>query len=204
MFFINKKFEVVWAENAIDAANSLGVLENQVFNLGTLLVPIIVSVFCFVGFLIAFKMPKHYSSEEVAKEIGLEKEYNEHKDLFPQEKLTLYDEESILVNVALWVLSGSLFGFIWQYLVINSVDKFDKVKNKMLHFVLGLFIPFYYGVTAYRLNKKIVAKQRNFGHNVKDLSILHLIFGLCGLNIVSLIIMQNQLNKLLKDLECQK
>ena len=41
---------------------------------------------------------------------------------------------------------------------------------------------------------------REKGHDVKDLSILHLILGLCGLNIVSLIIMQANLNKLLKDL----
>ena len=200
MFFINKKFEVVWAENALEASLKLGVLENQVFNLGTLLVPIIVSVFCFIGFLIAFKMPRHYSPEEVAKEIGLEKEYQENLDLFPQEKLTVYDEESLLVNIALWVLSGSLFGFVWQYLVICSVDKFDKVKNKMLHYILGIIIPLYYGVTAYKLNKKIVNKLRSLGHNVKDLSILHLILGLCGLNIISLILMQKQLNNLLKDL----
>ena len=71
---------------------------------------------------------------------NLEKEYQENVDLFLQEKLSLYDEESILVNTALWVLSGSIFGFIWQYLVINSVNKFDKVKNKTLHFILGIFI----------------------------------------------------------------
>ena len=200
MFFINKKFEIVWAENTKDAAMSLGVLESGVYNLGTLLVPIFVSAFCFVGFILAFKMPKHYSPEEVSKEIGLEKEYQENVDLFPQEKLSLYDEESILVNTALWVLSGSIFGFIWQYLVINSVNKFDKVKNKTLHFILGIFIPIYYGITAYKLNKKIINKQRSLGYKVKDLSILHLILGLCCLNIVSLIIMQKQLNSLLKDL----
>ena len=200
MFFINKKFEIVWAENTKQAAMSLGVLESGVYNLGTLLVPIFVSVFCFVGFILAFKMPKHYSPEEVSKEIGLEKEYQENVDLFLQEKLSLYDEESILVNTALWVLSGSIFGFIWQYLVINSVNKFDKVKNKTLHFILGIFIPIYYGITAYRLNKKIINKQRSLGYKVKDLSILHLILGLCCLNIVSLIIMQKQLNSLLKDL----
>ncbi len=200
MFFINKKFEIVWAENTEEAAISLGVLESGVYNLGTLLVPIFVSVFCFVGFILAFKMPKHYSPEEVSKEIGLEKEYQEKVDLFLQEKLSLYDEESILVNTALWVLSGSIFGFIWQYLVINSVDKFDKVKNKILHFILGIFIPIYYGITAYKLNKKIINKQRSLGYKVKDLSILHLILGLCCLNIVSLIIMQKQLNSLLKDL----
>lgn len=200
MFFINKKFEIVWAENTKDAAMSLGVLESGVYNLGTLLVPIFVSAFCFVGFILAFKMPKHYSPEEVSKEIGLEKEYQENVDLFLQEKLSLYDEESILVNTALWVLSGSIFGFIWQYLVINSVNKFDKVKNKTLHFILGIFIPIYYGITAYKLNKKIINKQRSLGYKVKDLSILHLILGLCCLNIVSLIIMQKQLNSLLKDL----
>ena len=203
MYFINKKLEIVYAENALEAAIKMGTLESNVYNLGTLLVPVIVSVFCFVGFLLAFKMPKHYSAEEVSKEIGLEKEYNDNKDLFKQEKLTLYEEESILVNVALWVLSGSIFGFIWQYLVISSVDKFNKVKNKNLHFLISLFIPLYYGITAYKLNKKIVDKQRSLGYKVKDLSVLHLILGLLYLNVISLIIMQKQLNNLLKDLQCQ-
>ena len=202
MFFINKNLDVVWAENAIDASFLLHTSVNGVYNLGTLLVPVIVSIFCIIGFIFAFKMPKHYSPEEVAKEIGLEEEYNKNKDLFPQEKVTLYDEESILVNSALWVLSGSLFGFIWQYLIINSVDKFDNVKNKLVHFIMGIFVPLYYGVTAYKLNKKIVKKLNSFGHNVKDLSVLHLILGLIGLNIISLIIMQKQLNSLLKEIEC--
>ena len=108
--------------------------------------------------------------------------------------------ESLLVNIALWVLSGSLFGFIWQYMVISSVDKFDKVKCKTLHYILGILLFPYFGVTSYIINKKIVNKLREKGHKVKDLSILYLILGLCGLNIISLIIMQKQLNTLLKDL----
>ena len=203
IIFITKDFKLALASDtadALEAAIKLGVTEAEVFNLGTLLVPIIVSVFCIIGFIFAFKMPKHYAPDEVAKETGLEKEYNANKELFPQEKLTIYDEESLLVNIALWVLSGSLFGFIWQYMVISSVDKFDKVKCKTLHYILGILLFPYFGVTSYIINKKIVNKLREKGHNVKDLSILHLILGLCGLNIISLIIMQKQLNTLLKDL----
>ena len=85
-------------------------------------------------------------------------------------------------------------------MVISSVDKFDKVKCKTLHYILGVIFFPYFGITSYILNKKLVNKLREKGHDVKDLSILHLILGLCGLNIISLIIMQANLNKLLKDL----
>lgn len=202
--FITKDFRFAIAEKAKDAdvyaAAILGVTPDNVYNLGTLIVPIIVSVFCIIGFIFAFRMPKYYSPVEVAKEIGLEEEYKQNKHLFIQEKLTLYDEESILVNTVLWVLSGTIFGFIWQYMIISSVDKFSKVKNKTLHFILGIIFPPYFGITSYLINKKIVSKLKQKGHNVKDLSILYLILGLCGLNIVSLILMQKHLNTLLRDL----
>ncbi len=197
MLFISKtKSGIVWAENYIDAAIEFGTLPSDVFNLGTLLVPIIVSVFCILGFILAFKMPKDFGPKEVAKELNLEKEYEEHSDLFIIEKQTLIEKESVAVNIGLWVLTGSIFGFIWQYLIISSVNAFDKVKNKTLHFILGILIPPYFGITAYRLNKQLVKKCKEEGISCKDYSIVYLILGVCCLNVVSLIMMQHHLNKL--------
>lgn len=199
LLFISKSAKgIVRALNVAEAAAKFGVAEADVFNLGVLLVPIIVSVFCILGFILAFKMPKNYSPEEVSKEIGLEKEYVQNKDLFIQEKLSIYPKESILVNVALWVLSGTIFGLIWRYLIISSVSKFSDFKNKILHFILSIIFPPYYGIIAYQLNKRIVKELKSKGAKCVDLSVLYLILGVCGLGVVSLIIMQNHLNKLLK------
>ena len=64
--------------------------------------------------------------------------------------------------------------------------------------ILSIIIPPYYGIVAYQLNKRIVKELKSKGAKCVDLSVLYLIFGLCGLGVVSLIIMQNHLNKLLK------
>ncbi len=197
MLFISKtKSGIVWAENIEQAALEFGTVASDVFNLGTLIVPIIVCVFCILGFILAFKMPRDLTPKEVAKELNLEKEYEEHKDLFIEEEPTLIEKESLAVNIGLYVLTGTIFGFIWQYLIINSINVVDKVKNKTLHFILGIIIPPYFGVTAYRLNKKLVKACKEQGIDCKDYSILYLILGVCCLNIVSLIMMQYHLNKL--------
>ena len=199
MLFISKSAKgIVRALNVTEAALKFNVQEADVFNLGVLLVPIIVCVFCIIGFVFTFKMPKNFSAEEVSKEIGLEKKYEENKHLFKQEKLTIYPKESILVNIGLWVLSGSIFGLIWRYLILSSVDKFNTLKNKNLHYIISILVLPYYGVLSYKVNKRIVNELRSKGVNCVDLSVLYLILGLFGLGVVSSIIMQNHLNKLLK------
>lgn len=199
MLFISKSAKgIVRALNVTEAALKFNVQEADVFNLGVLLVPIIVCVFCIIGFVFTFKMPKNFSAEEVSKEIGLEKEYEENKHLFKQEKLTIYPKESILVNVGLWILSGSIFGLIWRYLILSSVNKFSEIKHKNLHFILSILVLPYYGVLSYKVNKRIVKEFKSKGVNCVDLSVLYLIIGLFGLGVVSSIIMQYHLNKLLK------
>ena len=66
--------------------------------------------------LLAFKMPKNYSASEVAELTGLSKEYEENKHLFPKEDTRPIKDESLIVNITLWVLSGSIFGLIWRYI----------------------------------------------------------------------------------------
>lgn len=204
LFFVNGKgIKFVTANNDLGlSAHQVAALEfntdiSNVFNLGTLLVPIIVSIFCILGFILAFKMPKNYSPEEVSKELGLEKEYQENIDQFPKEELKQYDKEHPALCVSLWILTASIFGFIWNYLILTSVNTFDKIKNRWLHFILCILIPPYYGILAYRINKKIIKKCREKNIECADLSILHLILGICCLNVVSLGMMQRHLNKLL-------
>lgn len=197
MLFISKsKSGIVWAESIENAANIFNTAQSDVYNLGTLLVPIIVSVFCILGFILAFKMPKDYTPQAVAKELNLTKTYEEHRELFIEETISKVEKENILVNIGLFILTGTIFGFIWQYLLINSIDKFEQVKNKVIHYILGIIFPPYFGITAYRINKKLVKKCREKEINCKDYSILYLILGVCCLNVVSLIVMQKHLNQL--------
>ncbi len=197
--FISKTASgIIIAENIKEAAEKFGVLETEVYNLGTLLVPIIVSIFCILGFILTFKMPKKYSPKEVASELDLEKEYTEKSHLFPEEKEKLFDEESNIVNVGLWVLTGSLFGLIWRNIILKNISKLENIKNRKLHFVLSIFIPLYFTFLIYKANKKLVKALRERNIDCKDLSILYLILGLIGLNVVSYALIQKDLNKAAK------
>ena len=185
-----------------NAALKFGVDASNVFNLGTLLVPIFVCVFCLIGFIFAFKMPKNFSPKEVSEALGLSKEYEEHKDLFVQEDEKLYDDESHVVSIALWVLSGSLFGLIWRNGILNKIKKLEQSRGKDfkygVHFIISILVFPYNAFLMFKANKKLMENCREHGLEVKDLSVLYLILGIMGLNIVSYIIMQNHLNKLLK------
>ena len=211
-FFITKDFsKIVYAEGtqigdkvilARDvAAAKLNMLPSEVFNLGTLVVPFVVAFFCLVGFFIAFTMTKNGSPKELAKEMNLEKEYEENKHLFPEETDTLYPEESLIVNSALWVLSGSLFGFVWSYGIRKSVNQINQKKISWIHWLISILLPPYVGYLLFKAEKDIVKQTFNQNVKVKDYSILCLIFGLLGLSIIPMFIIQKQLNKLIENHE---
>lgn len=201
LFITNQGFKVVWLDNGgiEEAAEIFNIDTNifgTVFNLGLLLVPIIVSLFCIIGFVVAFFMPKNFSPKEVAKELKLEKEYEEHKDLFPEEDKKPYEAESNIVNIALFILTGGIFGFFWQYGVLKSIKSVTNFKLVPLHFILGLFFFPYTGIALFLASRKFYKACAEKNVKCANLSVLHLILGLIGLNFVSLIILQHQLNKL--------
>ena len=110
-----------------------------------------------------------------------------------------YETESLIVNIALYILSGTLFGFIWQYSILRNISRVSNFKHPKLHFVLGLLffgLFGYLGVSFFIASRHFYTECKTRGVKCVDLSILHLILGLCGLNFVSLIILQHQLNKL--------
>ena len=178
-----------------EAAETMGVSLGSVVNLGTFLVPIVVFVFCLVGFAFSFKMLKNYSSKEVAYGLGLGKEYEEHKDLFPQEKEYDFEASSLIVLNALWVLTGSIMGWVWEYFMINDVNTFGKKTSRWLVLACVLFPPFQAYLT-WRLNKEIEAKCDELGVKYQHNGVLAAIMsGLC-LSCVGLSLVQHKLNKL--------
>ena len=178
MLFISKEASgIVWAQDATEAALKLGVDVSSIYNFGTLLVPIVVSVMCVLGFILAFRMPKNYSPKLVAKELGLEKEYEEKKHLFIDvEEEKEIESESILVNTALWVLSGTIFSIVWKYGILKQTKTFKTKTNLIINWLISLFIFPYTSILCYKSEKKIqkLANERNL--KVKYLSIIILYF----------------------------
>ena len=190
---------VQWAQDINEAAELFGVTENisnNVFNLSWFLVPAIVSVTCIIGFIVAFKMPRNFGAKEVSKAMGMEDVYREKIHLFPLEPDYPFEGESLIVNVALWVLTGSIFGFVWNYGMLKAVNTFAKKKIGVWHFVLSIFIPFYGAYLAVRLNNEIHDKCVELGIASKKLTAVHVIFAALYLTIIPCSILQHKLNRI--------
>ena len=218
--FISKAAHgVVWAETieaagvkfglyetleAAKAAAESGLLRFQVFNLGTLLVPIFVCVFCVLGFILAFRMPKDYTPSLVAKELA---KYNKNIDLTKVAELeateTREKGEVIFVQVGLSVLSGFLFGFIWLGFLLESIRKLlSKSRGSVAwKYLLSALVPFASIYVFLKEERALQERAAQLGVKLTKGKILHVIFGilfpLAPLNVVSLAILQHHMNKLL-------
>lgn len=199
MLFICKDVSgIVWAENLTLAAEKFNASESSVFNLGTLLVPIIVCIACIVGFVAAFKMPKDYTPRLVAKSLGLEKEFEQRLDEFSETVEKEIEEESLIINIALWILSGTIFSIIWRYGILKTTKVFKSKTIFIINWLISVFVFPYSGILCYKAEKEIIKIALKQNVKVKNCQIVSLIFGLFGLGIISYIIMQKQLNKISK------
>ena len=197
---------VVWAESAAEAAEKFGLLESQVYNLGTLLVPIIVCVACIVGFILAFRMPKDYTPTLVAREL---KRFNPSLDISSIAQME--NEESkekgeiLFVQIGLSVLSGFIFGFVWLGFLVNSIKNLtgkDKPIYIALKYLLAALIPFGAIYLFLDKQKELNEKAAEMGIELSPkYKVLHIIFSIllpiAPLNLVSLSLLQHSANKLL-------
>ncbi len=204
--FVTSDFRFTWAEatdtlSAIEsAAQHFGTDVANVFNFGVMIVPFIVAVLCIVGFLFAFRMPRDYSPAEVAKTF---KKMYPDLDISEYENVTKEKEEKgeiLFVQIALSILSGFVFGFIWFGLLLASLKKLTGQTKCALLWALGCFVPFFGIFAMLRLNKALAAKAAEKGVPVKDRKLVSVLFGillpLSFLNIVSLSLLQKDVNRL--------
>ena len=178
------------------AASNLGLQVNEVYNLGTLIVPFVVSILCLAGFFMAYKMPKNYAPKEVAQLMNLDKEYEENKNLFPEEDNRIVKEESLIVNISLWVLSGSIFGLVWKYCIIKDSNNLQGKKVGIIDYILSILVFPYSAIVYFKLANNIKAKCDELNIKTKNYKVLGLLFGFLGLGIIPSIILQKQLNKI--------
>lgn len=178
MFFISKSGSIVRADNAEEAIAKLGV--DKVFNLGALLIPLFVSIFCFIAFMVARKLPKRFSTEEIAS--SFEKMGADTKNIVIDDAKEDEDKgkDSVFVNLFLWLLSMGLFGFIWQAFVIKKAESTIGKKDSFLQWILCSIIPFY---GAFYLMR--TAKALNF-KRVPLYLISGIIFPILPFNIIGL------------------
>ena len=181
------------------AADAAGVDVSQVFNLGTFLVPIIVCVMCIVGFIFAFRMLKNYSPKEVSYALGLGEEYEANRNLFKEEQQHDVEKGSLIVLNALWVLTGSIMGWVWEYALVDTVNKFGKKISKWW-LIPCVCIPPFQAFIVYRLNKEVEKKCDELGIKYQKNGILAIITAFCCLSCIGLSLVQHKLNKIANEL----
>ena len=182
------------------AAAALGLDASEVFCLGTMLVPVIVSICCILGCILAKKMCKNYEPQEIAADLGMLDVYEQKKDLFPVVDKKEEKKESVAVNTAIWVLSGSIFGLVWKKIIINRLNQLSE-NEKIPTWLWLVSIPLFpvTGYILYRSAKMLKATCDKHGVECKDYSVVCAICGALGFGLVGYIIQQLKLNKL-KDL----
>ena len=197
MLFITKTGGIVWAESYESASVLFGTDVSNVFNLGTLLTPIIVAVFCLLGAFLARKMPNDYTVEKVAKQF---KEMNPDLDISDAlaGKYEAKEEkgEIIFVQVGLSILSGFIFGFIWLAFLLKSIKQLTGKVNAKLWWALSCFIPFvsiYFNLKALDLLEEKLQTGKVKGLKIAFI-ILGVLFPIMPINVVALALLQKKVN----------
>lgn len=214
LFISKENWKVVWASGTVEngevvdaidiAAKELGSDVSQVFNLGTLLVPFIVAICCVLGLVLAFKMPRDYTPELVAKELKALDPTIDVSAIEKDESFAVKEEkgEILFVQIGLFVLSGSIFGFAWLAYLLKSVKEYVSSFKSKIMWLLCALVPFASAFVMPRifgqLQKQAKEKGIRLVGNKVIYAILGIIFPVMIVNVVALALMQKNINKLYK------
>ena len=181
------------------AAGQLGVEVASVFNFGVMVVPFIVAVMCVVGVLVAFRMPKDYNHAEVAKAF---KRMDPSLDIsgYVVEEEKEEKSEIVFVQVALSVLSGFLFGFIWVGMLLHAVGKLAGArKNNVLFGILACLVPFFGIWLLLKRHGELAEAAKARGLALRSRKAAFIVSGILlpvlFANVVALAIFQHDVNK---------
>lgn len=101
---------------------------------------------------------------------------------------------NIVTAIILTVVTCGIYGIYWAVMLAKeAVSVKDPSDNGLLEIVLMIFLPF---LGFFLAEKKLAEGCQAKGIAHTDNSIIYLILGLFGLNIVNFCMMQNDLNKL--------
>lgn len=171
----------------------------NVFNFGNLMVPFIVVIACVLGFFIAFKLPKNFTPAILAAEF---KAMDPSIDTGAIEKEESHEEkgEIIFVQIGLSILSGFIFGFIWTGLLLKRLKEFSKTFKTLLPYLISCFIPFAGLFVSLKARTIIIKEAERIGAKVSInkglLIVLSVIFPILPLNVITLALLQNGVNKI--------
>ena len=183
-------FQELGSEEAVSAV---------VFNFGNMVVPFIVVLTCLAGFFLAFRMPRDYSPKLLAREF---RTMDPSLDIsaFENEEQKEDRAEIIFVQVGLWVLSGSVFGFIWTGFLMGSIKRYRKDFMRLPAYLLSCLVPFVQVVYLLKLRQMLLQLGQEKGIEVKlpkwPLILTSVLFPVLFTNVISLALLQHGMNQI--------
>ena len=200
--FISKKADgIIFTTNIEDAASKFGVAVEDVYNLGTLIIPFVVAAVCILGYLIAFKMPRDFSPLLVAREFKkMNPELDSSAIEAEAEEGKTDKTEIVFVQIGLSVLSGFIFGFIWAMFAIRACKDICSRGKTILRWVIASMIPFASALVLYKMHKELSERARELDVKLTGCAALFIalsiVFPILPINVVSLALMQHNINKI--------
>lgn len=173
----------------------------EVFNFGNLIVPFIVSITCIIGFFLAFKLPKDFTPAILAREF---KELDPSLDISEIEAEEPRRErgEILFVQIGLSVLSGFIFGFVWLGMLLKSLKREGARLKGVLLYLIAALVPFASIWVLLKMRGELIRVAESKGISLKISRVLIIapaaIFCILPLNVISLSVLQHNLNKLYK------
>ena len=173
----------------------------EVFNFGNLIVPFIVSITCIIGFFLAFKLPKDFTPAILAREF---KELDPSLDISEIEAEEPHRErgEILFVQIGLSVLSGFIFGFVWLGMLLKSLKREGARLKGVLLYLIAALVPFASIWALLKMRGELIRVAESKGISLKISRALIIapavIFCILPLNVISLSVLQHNLNKLYK------
>lgn len=116
--------------------------------------------------------------------------------------ITDLEEENIAKNVIFTIITFGVYGYIWLYRMSRNIKCLNNDKSSLTGELLCLlFVPFYMLYWVYTRAKAIKTQADCRNIQIGDSATLYLILSLFGLNIVSIALMQNDLNIVIRNKE---
>ena len=112
------------------------------------------------------------------------------------------EEENITKNVLLSIITFGVYGYIWLYRMSKNIKCFKNDQSSLTGELLCLlFVPFYMLYWIYTREKAIKFQADSRSLQISDNAALYLVLSLLGLSIVSIALMQNDLNTVIRNKE---
>ena len=111
----------------------------------------------------------------------------------------LLQEKSIALCIVLSVVTFAIYYLVWIYNICKKIKVMAGEESKCGgEFACILFVPFYMLYWLFTRSKKLAQAGSNCGIPLDDKSTINLLLAIFGLGIVSVALMQNDLNTVAK------